>query len=97
MSRKNQDESRNEGTSADALETASATASAKKEPCVSLVELIAMKKIPDHHAPALKGYVGADGEKPLSEWMNLYKEMMSKPSDVSKEKWHEEFKTKQAR
>ena len=63
-----------------------------QEPRVSLAEIIAMRRIPDIHAFALKGYVGDGNERPLSEWDSLYQEMMSKPTDMPKERWHEDFK-----
>lgn len=69
----------------------------RKEPCVSLAELLAMRKVPDHHAHALKVYAGTVGEMPLSEWEGLYAEMMSKPTDMPKEQWHAEFKKQDKR
>jgi hypothetical protein len=57
----------------------------------SLAELVAMRRIPDHHAFALRQYVGDDTERPLAEWDSLYKEMMSKPTDMPKAQWHETF------
>lgn len=64
---------------------------AAEEPNVSLAELLALKKIPDHHAVPLKNYVGGVDEKPLSEWLSLYEEFMSKPTGMSREQWHPLF------
>ncbi len=61
------------------------------EPCVGLAELVAMKRIPDHHAAAFRLYVGHDKEMKVSEWDLSYKEFMSKPTGMSKEAWHEQF------
>jgi len=69
-----------------------------REPEISLAELISMRRIPDHHAFALGQYVGKDKvERKLSEWDSLYKEMMSKPTDMPKEQWHEKFKNQKVR
>ena len=57
----------------------------------SLAELVALSRIPDHHAFAMRQYVGDDNERPLSEWDSLYKEMMSKPTDMPKDEWHKQF------
>ena len=64
---------------------------AVNEPVVGLAELVAMRRIPDHHAHALRLYVGHDNEMRLSEWDLTYKEFMSKPTDMPKEEWHEKF------
>jgi hypothetical protein len=59
---------------------------------MALAELVAMRRIPDHHAFAMRLYVGDDNaERTLSEWTNLYDEMMSKPTGMPKEQWHEQF------
>lgn len=71
--------------SADQLEQTS------NEPIVGLTELIAMKRVPERHAPALRGYVGHDREMKLSEWDSIYREFMSKPTGVSKKEWHKQF------
>jgi hypothetical protein len=61
------------------------------EPNISLAELVAMRRIPDAHAFAFRLYVGDTGERPLSEWVSLYEEFKTKPTDMPKEKWHEQF------
>ena len=95
MSKKRSADSKDEGTTADALldeeKAMPSPAPKKSEPKVSLAEMLAMKKVPDHHAHALSVYVGDAGEKPLSEWMSLYEEFMKKPTGMSKEEWHAEF------
>ncbi len=61
------------------------------ESSIGLSELVAMRRIPDSHAPALGLYVGHDREMSLSEWDSVYAEFMSKPTGMSKEAWHAEF------
>ena len=61
---------------------------AEKDQVVGLRELLAMKKIPDKHAFPLKLYVGDMDERPMPEWMELYKEFLSKPTGMSREDWH---------
>lgn len=69
----------------------------REEPRPNLAELLAMRRIPDAHAFALKLYVGDDRERPLSEWESLYREFMSKPTGMSKEQWHAQFTKNQER
>jgi len=63
------------------------------ESIMGLAELIAMRRIPDSHAMPLRLYVGDEkAQMTLSAWEDTYQEMMSKPTGMPKEKWHEERK-----
>lgn len=61
------------------------------ESIIGLAELVAMRRIPDHHAMPLRLYVGDDVRMTVPQWDSAYQEMMSKPTGVSKEQWHEQF------
>jgi hypothetical protein len=63
----------------------------RAEAIVNLAELIALKSIPDRHAMPLKLYAGGSGPKPFAEWMSLYKEMLGKPTGMTREEWHTKF------
>jgi hypothetical protein len=74
-----------------------APAAPRPEPRANLHELLAMKKIPDIHAAALALYAGDVRERPISEWMDLYSEFMSKPTGLSREQWHPLFISKRGK
>lgn len=62
------------------------------ESLIGLAELVAMRRIPDHHAMPLRLYVeNNDAKMTVSQWDRTYKEMMSKPTGMSKAAWHEKF------
>lgn len=59
---------------------------------IGLAELVAMRRIPDHHAMPLRLYVEKNDVKmTVSQWDRTYAEMMSKPTGMSKAEWHEQF------
>jgi hypothetical protein len=62
---------------------------------IGLAELVAMRRIPDHHAKPLRIYAGDDSVKmTVAEWESLYEEMMLKPTGMPQREWHETFKNK---
>lgn len=62
------------------------------ESLIGLAELVAMRRIPDHHAMPLRLYVeNNDAKMTVSQWERTYAEMMSKPTGMSKAEWHEQF------
>ena len=62
------------------------------EGTIEFTEAIAMKLFPDHHAHPMLVYVGDKKTTFSAEgWKSLYAEMMSKPTNMPKEEWHERF------
>lgn len=59
-----------------------------KEAVIGLPQLVALKKIPFKHSEPLRLYVGDGNPRSISEWMELHKELMSKPTGMSRAKWH---------
>ena len=58
---------------------------------IGLAEAIALRLFPDYHAMPVRLYVGDDSaKKTVADWKSTYSEMMSKPTNISKEAWHEE-------
>lgn len=64
-----------------------------EEDRMSLAEVLALRKVPDHHARPLMQYVGdtpkTSQARPLREWLDLYDEMMTKPTGMTTLAWHE--------
>jgi hypothetical protein len=52
-------------------------------------EALALRLFPDHHAFPMRLYYGDGVRFSRADWVSLYGEMMSKPTGVSKEDWHE--------
>lgn len=66
--------------------------SVRPKAVVGLAELVAMGRVPDLHAFALRLYVGDDKkEMKVSEWDDTYKEFMLKPTGMSRDKWHAQY------
>ena len=57
---------------------------------IGLAEALALRLLPDHHAMPMRLYVGDDSKKTVTDWKDAYNEMMSKPTNISKEAWHEQ-------
>lgn len=65
------------------------------EDVFGVAEAVALRLFPDHHALPVVLYVGDRNAKlSTSGWKQLYNEMMTKPTDVSKKDWHEKSQPK---